>query len=37
VLYSNGDEEPDLKELKAVIDGGDDGEPVITILYKHED
>jgi hypothetical protein len=37
VLYSNGDEEPDLKELKAVIDGGDNGEPVITIMYKHED
>ena len=34
VLYSNGDKEPELKELKAIISGGDNGEPVITIMYK---
>ena len=28
---------PELKELKAVISGGDNGEPVITIMYKHQD
>lgn len=37
VLYSQGDKEPELKELKAVISGGDNGEPVITIMYKYED
>ena len=37
VLYSEGDKEPELAELKAVISGGDNGEPVITIMYKHED
>ena len=28
---------PETKELKALISGGDSGEPVITIMYKHED
>jgi len=37
VMYSMGDEDPTVKELKAVISGGDNGEPVITIMYKYED
>lgn len=28
---------PDLVRLKAMIGPGDDGEPVITIMYPHED
>jgi len=38
VLYlMDVNKEPELKELKAIISGGDNGEPVITIMYKHED
>lgn len=29
--------EPRAVRLKAVIDGGDDGSPVITVMFPHED
>ena len=32
VLYSQGDKEPELAELKAIMSNGE-----ITIMFKHED
>ena len=38
VLYlMEGNKEPELKELKAVIGPGDTVEPVLTVMFKNED
>ena len=37
VAFANENEKTEFVNLKAVIDGGDDGNPVLTIMKENED